>query len=88
VRALDQCWRGNPAGRSDATSLLDLSEVTSIDAAGHACLAALHRQGAEFVAADCLTRAIVDEITRGDLPDRACPGGSGERRPEPNRGAT
>jgi hypothetical protein len=38
---------------------VDLTAVTSIDAAGQVCLEALHRQGAEFVAADCLTKAIV-----------------------------
>jgi hypothetical protein len=37
--------------------------VTFIDAGGQACLVTLHRQGAEFVAADCLTRAVVAEIT-------------------------
>ena len=36
--------------------------MTSIDAAGRACLAALHQQGAEFIAADCLTKAVVAEI--------------------------
>jgi hypothetical protein len=35
-----------------------------IDEAGKACLAALHRQGAGFITADCLTKAIVDEITQ------------------------
>jgi hypothetical protein len=43
---------------------VDLTGVTSIDPAGKACLAAMHRQGAEFVAADCLTKAIVAEITQ------------------------
>jgi hypothetical protein len=38
--------------------------VTFIEEAGKACLAALHHQGAEFVAADCLTKAIVAEITQ------------------------
>jgi hypothetical protein len=42
--------------------------VTFIDAAGKAYLAAMHRQGAEFVAADCLTKAIVAEITKAPLP--------------------
>ena len=41
---------------------LDLTGVTFIDAAGKACLAAMHRQGAEFIAADCLTKDIVAEI--------------------------
>jgi anti-anti-sigma regulatory factor len=42
---------------------VDLTGVTFIDAAGKACLAAMHRQGAEFIAADCLTKSIVAEIT-------------------------
>jgi hypothetical protein len=29
----------------------------------------MHRDGAEFVAADCLMKAVVDEITRPPLPD-------------------
>ena len=43
---------------------VDLTGVTAIDAAGRACLVALHRQGAEFIAADCLTKAMVAEITQ------------------------
>jgi hypothetical protein len=41
---------------------VDLTGVTFVDAAGRARLAAMHRNGAEFVAADCLMKAIVDEI--------------------------
>jgi hypothetical protein len=52
---------------------VDLTEVTSLDAAGQACLAALHRQGAELVAADCLMKAVADEITRTPVPDRGPP---------------
>jgi hypothetical protein len=39
--------------------------VTFIDDAGKTCLAAMYRQGAELVAADCLTKDIVAEICRG-----------------------
>jgi hypothetical protein len=35
---------------------VDLTGVNFIDAAGEACLAAMQRQGVEFVAADCLTK--------------------------------
>jgi hypothetical protein len=35
-----------------------------IDAAGRAVLAAMHHEGAELVAGDCMTKAIVAEITR------------------------
>jgi hypothetical protein len=43
--------------------------VTFVDAAGKAYLAAINRLGAEFVAADCLTKAIVAEITKAPIPD-------------------
>jgi hypothetical protein len=64
VRVLEECWQSARARRRQPTLRIDLTEVTAIDAAGRACLEALHRGGAEFVAADCLTRAVVAEITR------------------------
>ena len=73
VRELEECWRGALAGQREPILRIDLTEVTSIDAAGRACLEALHRQGAEFVAADCLMKAVVAEITQGPAPDRGPP---------------
>ena len=64
LRELEECWQSTLARQGKPTLCVDLTGVTSIDAAGQACLAALHRQGAEFVAADCLTKAIVAEITQ------------------------
>jgi hypothetical protein len=55
--------------------------VTSIDAAGRACLAALHQQGAELVATDCLMKAVVAEITKAPLPD-----GEDPQQPAGSRG--
>jgi CBS domain-containing protein len=63
VRELEACWQTTVTGRRVQPLLLDLTGVTYVDAAGEACLAALHRQGAEFVAADCLMKAVVAEIT-------------------------
>jgi ABC-type transporter Mla MlaB component len=68
---LEACWQSSLARRHKPILRVDLTGVTSIDTAGKACLAAMHRQGAEFVAADCLTKAIVAEITqpsRGSRP--------------------
>ena len=48
--------------------LIDLTGVTFIDAAGRACLAEMHREGAEFIAPDCLTKATVAEITQTTGP--------------------
>jgi ABC-type transporter Mla MlaB component len=73
VRELEECWRGALASRREPILRVDLTEVTSIDAAGRACLAALHRQGVEFLAADCLMKAVVAEITGAPVPDRGCP---------------
>jgi anti-anti-sigma regulatory factor len=64
VRLLEECWQTTLAGQRKPTLRVDLTGVTSIDAAGRACLAAMHRRGAEFIAADCLTKAVVDEIAR------------------------
>jgi ABC-type transporter Mla MlaB component len=62
VRVLQECWQSALARQRQPILRVDLTEVTSIDAAGKACLAALHGEGAEFVAADCLTKAVVAEI--------------------------
>jgi ABC-type transporter Mla MlaB component len=69
VDVLQECWQialsrqQGTIRRADLTVFrVDLTGVTSIDAVGKACLAAMHRQGAELVAADCLTKAIVAEI--------------------------
>jgi hypothetical protein len=71
VRELEECWRSALAGRPEAVLRVDLTEVTAVDGAGRACLAALHRQGAEFIAADCLTKAVVAEVT--GAPEAASP---------------
>jgi anti-anti-sigma regulatory factor len=44
--------------------VVDLRSVTFIDSPGQALLATMSRQGAQLIAADCLTRNIVDEITK------------------------
>ena len=83
VRVLEECWQTTVTGRRVRSLLLDLTGVTFIDAAGRACLAAMHRQGAEFIAADCLTKAAVAEITRttGARPRDSEVTGSSRHRP-------
>jgi ABC-type transporter Mla MlaB component len=68
VRELEACWQNSLARQRKPILRVDLTGVTCLDAAGQACLAALHRQGAEFVAADCLMKAIVAEITNAAVP--------------------
>jgi hypothetical protein len=73
VRELEECWRGALASRREPIFRVDLTGLISIDAAGRACLATLHRQGAEFVAADCLMKAVVAEITGAPVPEPGAP---------------
>jgi hypothetical protein len=88
LRELEETWQSTLARQSRPLLCVDLTGVTFIDAAGQACLAALHRQGADFLAPDCLTKAVVDEITEAARPDCGRSIGKGERRPKRNRGAT
>lgn len=62
VEELEQSWLRLLKDASEPTVCVDLTGVTYIDAAGKARLAEMHKQGAEFIAGDCLTKAIVDEI--------------------------
>jgi ABC-type transporter Mla MlaB component len=87
VRVLEECWQGTLARRRKPLLRVDLTGVTFVDAAGQACLAAMYRQGAEFVAADCLTKAVVAEIAEEPHPDRVSSSGTGESRPQRNGGA-
>ena len=53
--------------------VINLADVTYIDAEGKTLLARLWRQGAELRASGCLTRCVVEEIRRNE------PGGPSER---------
>jgi hypothetical protein len=69
---LEDCWQTTLAGQRKPILRVDLTGVTSIDAAGQACLAAMHQRGVEFIAADCLTKAVVAEITQEPSPESDC----------------
>ena len=71
VKELEECWQSTLARQRKPILRVDLTGVTFIDDAGKACLAAMHRQGAELVAADCLTKDIVAEITQRPFPRTA-----------------
>ena len=88
LRELEDCWQNTLARQGKPIPCVDLTGVTFVDAAGKDCLAALRRQGAEFVAADCLTKAVVDEITRAVPAECGHPNGKRQREPYRNRGAT
>ncbi len=84
VREAEACRQRTLAGRRRPAVRFDLAGVTFIDAAGKAYLAAMHCLGAEFVAADCLTKAIVAEITKASIPDCGRPKREGESQTELN----
>jgi anti-anti-sigma regulatory factor len=73
LQELEECWQSTLAQQHRPILRIDLTGVTFIDEAGQACLAALHRQGAEFLAPDCLTKAIVADVTRPSLPEGSEP---------------
>lgn len=65
VEELDRCWR-EVAGSQESHVLVDLTGVTFIAPQGKALLARMWQQGAKLHAAGCLTRCIVDEITKAE----------------------
>jgi anti-anti-sigma regulatory factor len=68
LRELEACWQNTLNRQHKPVLRVDLTGVTFIDDAGKTCLAAMYSQGADLVAADCLTRDIVAEITQASLP--------------------
>jgi anti-anti-sigma regulatory factor len=68
VMEIDECRQRILAGSCRRPFRFDLAGVTFIDAVGKAYLADMHRNGVELFAVDCLTKAIVAEITRAPIP--------------------
>ncbi len=60
---MENCWQITLAGQRRPIVRVDLTGVTYIARSARDYLARMHRQGAEFIAADCLTKALVAEIT-------------------------
>lgn len=67
VQELEHCWRMALASRQAQTVRVDLTAVTFIDAVGKAVLTLMVEHGAELVAVECMTKAIVEDIMRGRL---------------------
>ena len=63
VEELNSYWRQMSVNQQSGT-MIDLTSVTFIDADGKALLTRLWRQGAELRASGCLTRCIIEEITK------------------------
>ena len=63
VEELDRCWRQISTG-PDARVVVDLHNVTFVDADGKGVLRQMRKHGAELRASGCLMRCIVEEIAR------------------------
>jgi anti-anti-sigma regulatory factor len=64
VHELEASWQKSVADRTASDVRIDLEDVTFVDGAGKALLAAIHNQGAKLVASCCLTKGIVADIAR------------------------
>ena len=62
VGVLGDSWRSALAKSSGTRVCVVLSGVTFVDAAGKARLGEMHREGAQLIADDPMTKAIVAEI--------------------------
>ena len=72
VKELERCWKESSSQHGVATQV-HLKAVSFIDPAGKQLLAEMHARGAEIKGCGCMTRAVVEEITR----DAQTPGGQG-----------
>ena len=63
VEELNACWHQMVANQQSRV-VVDLTGVTFVDAEGKALLTQMWEQGAQLHAVGCLTRCIVDEITK------------------------
>ena len=68
VDELDICWRRMGSNKPSG-SMVDLTAVTFVDEKGKALLTRMWEGGAEFRAAGCLTRCLVEEITKAGRTD-------------------
>lgn len=64
VDELERSWYAATEAAEGGRVLVDLSEVTFVDAEGKKLLSWMFRRGAEFRCTGCMTRGIVEEIKR------------------------
>jgi hypothetical protein len=64
VQELANCWQ--PAVAANRQVRVVLKAVTFIDGAGRKLLAEMHRRGTALVGGGCMTKAVIEEIVRGE----------------------
>ena len=74
VQEVHDCWQRTTAAQCQSHRFASiLTDVTFIDAAGKEFLAARYREGHKLIAAGCLMKFIVAEITGLPMPSRRLP---------------
>jgi anti-anti-sigma regulatory factor len=64
VKELTSFWLELLATDPHKSIVVDLKNITDIDAAGKDLLMEMHRRRAQLLAGGCMTRAVVDDIKR------------------------
>lgn len=65
VGELEKCWRRAVAGESPVPTVIDLTNVSFIDAHGKELLSQMHDQGIKLIANGLLSKLLVEEIEHG-----------------------
>jgi ABC-type transporter Mla MlaB component len=81
VEELHSCWRQMAVSQQGRT-VIELTGVTFVDAEGKALLTQMWQQGAQLHAVGCLTRCIVEEITKAGRADSSCSSHKGKGEQE------
>lgn len=63
VEELEHCWQTVTRSSPGKPVVVDLSEVSFVNACGSILLERMHRNGAELLGEGPMTRSIVEEIT-------------------------
>jgi ABC-type transporter Mla MlaB component len=77
VEELRRCWAAADVGGGEVN--IDLAGVTFIDTEGKALLTRMWHSGAKLHAVGCLTRCIVEEITKAEPAVSSRPNGGKDK---------
>ena len=64
VHELERSWRGVKDDSSDKPVIVDLCDVTFVDAEGRKLLSSMYEQGARLRTFGCMAKGIVEEIVQ------------------------
>ena len=64
VSELEKCWRRAVAGETPVPAVVDLTEVSFIDASGKQLLTQMHEHGIKLVGNSLMSKFVVEEIER------------------------